>query len=134
MYACCESTALSPALSTAVTTSGLKSRWRGAQQQLSGAQSSVSCSSSALTEGSDSPPPDGGANGSSADTGLTQEVLTERRGFFGHISSQIIIYGYEGEKLNVDKKMFTYFPEIYMFVKKLRPSDYFYFTKVSKGF
>ncbi len=71
-------TSVSLAFSTAVTASGAKSRWRGAEEQQSSSHSSASCSSSALTGGSDpkpgptttpSPPlhPDRDRTGSSAD-------------------------------------------------------------------
>lgn len=72
-------TSVSLAFSTAVTVSGVKSRWRGAEAQQSPSHISASCSSSALTGGSDpepgptttpSPPlhPDRDSTGSSADT------------------------------------------------------------------
>lgn len=70
---------MSLAFSTAVTVSGVKSRWRGTEGQQSPPHSSTSCSSNALTEGSDpepgpttAPSPglclDGPNTGSSADT------------------------------------------------------------------
>lgn len=76
-------TSVSLAFSTAVTASGVKSRWRGAEEQQSPSHSSASCSSSALTGSSDpepgptttpSPPlhPGRDSTGSSADTGQIQ--------------------------------------------------------------
>lgn len=82
------STSVSLAFSTAVTVSGVKSRWRGGEEQQSSFHSSTSCSSSALTGGSDpepgptttpSPPlrPDRDTTGSSADTEQTHTTGTQ---------------------------------------------------------
>lgn len=78
---------MSLAFSTAVTVSGLKSRWRGVEAQQSLSHSSASCSSNALTGGSGPEPrptttpsplqhPDRDSTGSSADT---EEANTHNR-------------------------------------------------------
>lgn len=82
-------TSASPAFRTAVTVSGAKSRWRGAEEQQSSPHSPTSRSSRALTGASDprpgpattpSPWSDEGASGSSPDTEQTPEALSARAG------------------------------------------------------
>lgn len=77
-------TSVSLAFRTAVTVRGVKSSWRGAQEQQSFSHSSASCTSTALTGSSDpepgpattpSPRSNADASGSSADTEQTREVL-----------------------------------------------------------
>lgn len=78
-------TSASLAFRTALTVRGVKSRWRGAEEQQSFSHSSTSCTSRALTGTSDPKPgpattppswSDGDARGSSADTEGTAEDLS----------------------------------------------------------
>lgn len=78
-------TSVSVAFRTAVTVRGVKSRWRGAEEQQSFSHSSTSCTSTSLT-GTSNPKPgpaktpspwcDEDASGSPADTEQTREVLS----------------------------------------------------------
>lgn len=102
-------TSVSVAFRTAVTVRGVKSRWRGAEEQQSFSHSSTSCTSTSLT-GTSNPKPgpaktpspwcDEDASGSSADTEQTRDTRRSKRSHIAQleVSSAVSLTKFAGQQ------------------------------------